>query len=306
MSSRADGPPEKEQYEVLVIEDDDADWALIERALARSVTARFNAHRVAHLNNGLTALRHRRYDAILLDLLLQYDGPANGLDTVVAVMREAADTPIVVLSSLADIEVAVQSVQFGASSFLEKPPDPARLESTLRQVIERFVKEEVSRRLTYESLSRLLETDDAPALGLLVGGHLDSIETALHHIRNYLANSSPLHATEIEKILGWGHVFSSIADIRNMLRLSSPTERDTVPPPAAVQTASATNGDVSALVSSAEEEFPRWKPVVTDVRRRRAISERALQKIQEISTGQVGLLTADDARAFLLSLQGDR
>jgi DNA-binding response OmpR family regulator len=291
MSSPSSIAPPRERYEILVVEDDDADWALLERALKKATTATFDASRVTHLNNALMALKHRRYDAILLDLLLQYDGPTNGLDTVVAVMREAADTPIVVLSSLADIETAVRAVEFGAASFMEKPPDPTRLESVLRQVIERYVRDEVSRRLTYESVSRLLETDDAPALGLLVGGHLDAIEASLHHIRSYLAGSAPNHAAEIEKILGWGHVFSAIAEIRNLLRLSSPTERDTLPPPPAQPSSAA-----------AAEEFPPWKPT-TSARARRAISERALRKIQEIGAGQAELFTADDARAFLLSLQ---
>lgn len=295
MSSPDESKPET--YLILVVEDDDQDWALIERALSKARTVSFTATRVAHLNSALTALRHRRYDAILLDLLLQYDGPTNGLDTVVAVLKECADTPIVVLSHLGDIETAVRAVEFGAASFLEKPPDAHRLESVLRQVIERYVRDEVQRRLTYESVSQLLETEDAPALGLMVGGNLDAIESGLHHIRNYLSNVAPNHAAEVEKILGWGNVFASIATIRNILRITSPTERDTLPPPPPV-----------ILVSDDPNEPPGegtipTPPPVARARARRAISERALRKIQEIGEGKTQVFTADDARAFLLSVQ---
>jgi ActR/RegA family two-component response regulator len=283
-SPRPQSEPKIETYAILVIEDDDSDWKLIDRALTKAQTVAFRASRVSHLNNGLTALRHRRYDAVLLDLVLA-DGPTNGLDTVVSVVRECADTPVIVLTNLADIETAVRAVEFGAASYMDKPPEAHRLESVLRQVIERYVRDEVARRLTYESVSSLMETEDSAPLSLLIGGHLDAIEASVHHMRSYLQQTSPSYAAELERILGWGNVFQSIAEIRNALRISSPTERDTVPPPA--------------------PDVPGTSVQPARTRPRRAISERALRKIQEIGEGSAGILTPDDARAFLLSIQND-
>ena len=277
MSSPSDKPPNR--YHILVVEDDDQDWALIERALRKPKNVVFDAARVSHLNNALTALRHRRYDAVLLDLILQFDGPANGLDTVVQVVKEAPDTPILVLSSFGDIEMAVQAVEYGASAYIEKPPEPRRLESVLRQAIERHVRDEIARRLTWESLSKYADASDSPLIAAAIGGHLDNLEQGIHHIRSYLSSTAPQHAVEVDKILGWGHIMASLQEIRRVLRLDEPTTKDTIVPPS-------------------KEGEPARK------RKSRAISERALQRIQDSAIGAAGdIKTPEDAKAYLLSLQ---
>jgi ActR/RegA family two-component response regulator len=274
MSSRTDSPaPVGEKYALLVIEDDERDWRLIERALQRAQTVQFDISRVSHLSNGITALRYRRYDAILLDLILQFDGPAHGLDTVVRVVKEAPGTPIVVLSSLADVETAVRAVEYGAAAYIEKPPNAHRLESVIRQAVERHVREDVNRRLNWESLSRFTEVQEVSSTAALVGAQLDNIEQGIHHIRAYLAEAAPNHAAEIDKILGWGQSLNSIREIRSVLNLTSASEHG-------------------------PESVPGRRF------RRRALSERALLRLRESSSGgSESIKTADDAKAFLLSLQ---
>lgn len=265
--------PGREEYKILVIEDDDADWSLIERALGKARTVHFSADRVAHLNSGLTAIRHRTYDAILLDLILAYDGPTNGLDTVVAVVKEAPDTPIVVLSNMHDIEIAVRAISYGAMSYVEKPPDPYRLESTLRQVIERHIRDDVTRRLMWRSLDDYGVAEDAGKLGIAIGPHLDAVEGSLHQIRAYLGTSAPHAAADVDKIMHWGNTMAALQEIRRILRLRNPNDRDTQP----------------------EIDLAR-------VKRRRAISDRALRRVADAGAGSE-IQTTEQAAAYLLSLQ---
>lgn len=277
MSLEADKPvPE---YRILVIEDDDRDWQLIERALSKSTTITVVPTRVTHLNNGITALRHRSYDAVLLDLILQYDGPTNGLDTVVAVVKEAPSVPIIVLSNMADIETAVRSISYGAMSYLEKPPNPHRLESTLRQVIERHYRDDITRRLTWKSLSQYANNEDISSLAMTIGGHIDSIEQTLHHVRSFLAAANPKAAAEVDKLMVWGNTTASFQEIRRLLQLENPDDRDTQP-------------GIKTLAEDGQEGSPKH----------RAISDRALRRVFEESDGHT-LKTPDEASAYLLHLQ---
>lgn len=266
---------EREEVVVLVIEDDDDDWKLIERALKKATRTKFTFDRVAYLNDGLTAIQNKKYDIILLDLVLKFDGPQNGLDTVVQVARKATSIPIVVLSSMGDIEVAVQTVDNGASAFIQKPPDSRFLESVIRQSIERQVTTEIARRLIHQSISRYADDDGVSAAGVLLGGHIDVIEAAFHYVRGYLRNTSPESEKELFQAMAWTEVAVAFREMRSILKLSSPEDRDTWPPPTMT-------------------EFRKKKT------RRSSISERAMQRISH--TDLASIKTHADAEAYLLKV----
>lgn len=278
-------PTRRDALKLLVIEDDDQDWKLIERALNNASTVKFEYDRVSHLNNALTVLRHKRYDCILLDLILQFDGPANGIDTVVAVTKEATDTPIIVLTALHDIDMAVQAVEYGVSAYIEKPPAAHRLESSVRQAVERHIRDEIARRLTWESLQKYTHPEETSALAAAIGGHIDNLEQGIFLIREYLSGAAPQHAAEVDRILGWGHIMISLREIRRALKLSDELleEADTLPPDPAQ------NDRITPV--------PRRK-------RRRALSDRALQHIRHSGSGfEKKILTPEDAKAYLLDVQ---
>lgn len=295
-ASSSEYPTGPKTYKILVIEDDEfTDWPLIRRALNRSSSCKFEYTHQTHLHNALIAIRHRHYDAILLDLHLQWDGPANPFDVVKTVVGEAPDTPIIVLSSTRDIDVAVQTIGNGASAYIEKPPHPRRLESVLCQAIERNINEEVLRRLMHESLTKY-SAEDSPVLAPLIGSHLDNIEAGLKHLRAYLEGLSKEALIEFDKILGYSHVAISTREIRKILKLEEQRDRPTTPPPSAVG-----NQELSPEVLNMSLAHATTR----SEKRRRTITERAISDLKQkaLSHGRDGIKTEADARKYLLAVQ---
>jgi FixJ family two-component response regulator len=69
-------------------------------------------------------------------LLLDVSLPGrSGLDLLVELEARAASLPTIVVSASADVERVVSAIQRGALTFLQKPPEPARLIAHLRAMI---------------------------------------------------------------------------------------------------------------------------------------------------------------------------
>jgi len=75
----------------------------------------------------------QRFDAMLLDLNLP-DG--NGLDWIPTVRENYPDMPVIVITGMNDVPVAVEAMRRGADNFLTKPVDMASLEVFLKKTIE--------------------------------------------------------------------------------------------------------------------------------------------------------------------------
>ena len=104
---------------VLLVEDDDDHAELIRRHLARSRSGARSARleRVDRLSSALERLGRDGVDALLLDLNL----PDSRLHaTLDAVLGAHPELPIVVLTSLDDIDFAAEAVQRGAQDYLVK------------------------------------------------------------------------------------------------------------------------------------------------------------------------------------------
>lgn len=116
----------------LAIEDDSADFFLLERIFKKGQAKRLD--RAQCLKDGLDSVARQDYDVILLDLSLP---DSRGMDTVKEFM--AIDTaPIVVLSGLDDKETAFESVKLGAQDYLVKGSFNADLLfRTIRYAMER-------------------------------------------------------------------------------------------------------------------------------------------------------------------------
>jgi DNA-binding response OmpR family regulator len=101
--------------QILLIEDNRSDAKVITDQL--NTVAGYEVSATGSLGSALTLLRNRRYDTILLDLGLM---DSIGLDTLVAVRREANGAPILVVSGYEDLALAVQCFRAGAAAFLLK------------------------------------------------------------------------------------------------------------------------------------------------------------------------------------------
>lgn len=110
------------RYSVLVVEDD-ATWQMLYgKCLNDLPLDLFYANDGAE---GLTKLRERTYDLILLDLVMPN---VTGLDLLARADASGLKLPpVIVCSSLDDKDVIIEALASGASNYLTKPIDAERL-----------------------------------------------------------------------------------------------------------------------------------------------------------------------------------
>lgn len=191
--------------QVLLIEDSPGDARLIATLLAdaRALGLDFTLRHADSLASGLEQLRSGTYDVILLDLGLPESA---GLETVQRLFAHAPRVPtLVVMSGLADEDIAVQALQSGAQDYLVKGQvDTTQLVRAIRYAIGRHQAEEAltrelerSRELAKERAFRRQAEDESESLRRL----LDEREQMLaereellrllaHEVRQPLNNAS--------------------------------------------------------------------------------------------------------------------
>jgi signal transduction histidine kinase len=106
-----------EPIHILLIEDNEEQVQFLTQLLMTAEMVRFNVTAVVTLEAALGRIRHGRHDLILLDLTLP---DSDGLETFIRVIENAQTIPIVVLSGIRDVAVAIETVQLGAQDYLVK------------------------------------------------------------------------------------------------------------------------------------------------------------------------------------------
>jgi diguanylate cyclase (GGDEF)-like protein/PAS domain S-box-containing protein len=132
------------EINVLVVEDNPGDAALIRYSLAEPGPGKFSIAHAPSLQEATDLLASRVFDVILLDLSLP---DSYGLDTVRKILDVAPPTAaVVVLSGLDDEELALEAVKQGAQDYLVKGrSDGDVLRRAIRYAIERQRIEEAMR-----------------------------------------------------------------------------------------------------------------------------------------------------------------
>jgi signal transduction histidine kinase len=126
---------ETSPLKVLLIEDNPDHATLIQRHLSRMADSAVVLETVGQLTIGLERLRTGGADAVLLDLHLP---DADGLEAIPKLIEAAPRIPIIVLTSLDDLRLAVRAVQRGAQDYLVKAQiNGESLVRALRYAIER-------------------------------------------------------------------------------------------------------------------------------------------------------------------------
>lgn len=100
----------------LLVEDNAGDVDLIRLALSRAET-QVEVTVASTLEQACQALKEQSWDVLLADLSLP---DSHGLQTVADLHRAASQTPLVVLTSLASDETAMQALEKGAQDYLVK------------------------------------------------------------------------------------------------------------------------------------------------------------------------------------------
>ncbi len=100
---------------VVLIEDDPSLATAIREGLSDAGIQSVLANTVA---SGLEAIREKRPDAIILDLMLSDE---NGLDVLKSIRERRDQTPVLILTALGSLENRVDGLHAGADDYLVKP-----------------------------------------------------------------------------------------------------------------------------------------------------------------------------------------
>src|SRR5258708_21977025 len=108
---------ESHPIHVLLIEDNEEHVTFLRQLLASSAAGQFELHTAGEVGRGIERLKDGGIQLILLDLSLP---DSDGLETFIRVIEAAPEIPLVVLSGLNDVALAIETVQLGAQDYLVK------------------------------------------------------------------------------------------------------------------------------------------------------------------------------------------
>lgn len=189
---------------LLVVEDD----PLISRSLHQALTPLGNTvEAFAHQAEASAALRHDRFDLILLDLGLP-DG--DGL-TLLGELRERGDTtPVLILTARDGIDDRVRGLDLGADDYLAKPFSIAELEARVRALLRRS-QQRSDNRLTLGALC----FDPASGAAFLHGQALELPRRELGLLEGLLLHAGSIAPREMleSRLFGFGEVGSNALEV---------------------------------------------------------------------------------------------
>ena len=117
-------------------------------------------------SNGFEALerlRAQQYDLVVLDIKMP---GANGLEVLRYIKKNSAQTEVVMMTGMSDVNMAVEAMKLGAKEYLTKPIDMDQLVPQLKGIIRARDAEDRIRRLQSEHTARLLYDLHNPIAGL--------------------------------------------------------------------------------------------------------------------------------------------
>ena len=118
--------------------------------------------------NLVSSLREKSPDVVLLDMNFSagINSGNEGLYWLSEIRKADPDLPVVLFTAYADIDLAVEALKRGASDFVVKPWDNARLLATLQNALElRFSRREVKRLREKQGALNEVLPDDAVCWG---------------------------------------------------------------------------------------------------------------------------------------------
>ena len=121
--------------EEILIVDDNADIRNIINELI--LDAGYKTRLAANYNQALAEIDKKLPDAAILDVKLD-KGDNDGIELLSHIKSKNKDTPVIIISGHANIEMAVESLQHGAFEFIEKPFDQERLLNFVKRAVENF------------------------------------------------------------------------------------------------------------------------------------------------------------------------
>ena len=147
-----------DRINILLLEDNPGDAYLVKEQLRDIDNFDFQIVEAQYLEQAIEILSTESFEAILIDLMLP---DSQGLETFLAVNQQAPDTPIIVVSSFTEENLAIAAVRKGAQDYLVKGEMvPKSLSKTIQYAIERkSIAEQLKQRtIELEYINQELET----------------------------------------------------------------------------------------------------------------------------------------------------
>ncbi|MEW5743942.1 MAG: EAL domain-containing protein [Nitrospirota bacterium] len=171
-----------EHLRIVLIEDNPGDARLIRELLSESRTTAFETVSAGSLAAGMDLLAGGEFDLVLLDLGLP---DSRGFGSLATIHERWPDIPVIILTGLADEELAVKAVQMSAQDYLVKGHvESELLVRSIRYALERKrVQRELERISTQNAL--ILESAAEGIFGVDTGGNFTFVNTAAARMLGY-------------------------------------------------------------------------------------------------------------------------
>lgn len=134
----------KSTINLLVVDDNPADYNLIRRKVLAALSSRYEVvfDHAEDFQSSLKALEVKKYNCIILDYLL---GAENGLDLMMQISALPHKTPVIFMTGQGDESIAVLAMKNGASDYLVK--DDTTPDSLGKAVLNAIKKADLQRKL---------------------------------------------------------------------------------------------------------------------------------------------------------------
>lgn len=132
---------------ILLIEDDEEDYILLKKILAKIPHANYKVLWKSSYTDGLTCMLKREHDLCMLDYRL---GAQNGIELVKEARSQNYELPVILLTGIDENEIDIQAFQAGADDYISK----GQLQGELLYRIIRYAIERRKAELEREKLVR--------------------------------------------------------------------------------------------------------------------------------------------------------
>ncbi|HJR02605.1 MAG TPA: response regulator [Methylomirabilota bacterium] len=191
-------PPSAQTGSLLVVDDNRVNRLLLGRALEQL------GHTVAFAENGrqaLEALGQRSVDLVLLDIEMP---EMDGYQTLAALAADPRlrDVPVVMMSSVEEVDSVARCIEMGAEDYLFKPVNPVLLKARVAASLEKKRLRDLQREL-FRKFATAEVADEVLNTGGSLDGRYKQIEASVmfSDIRSYTSITETLPPTETIELL---------------------------------------------------------------------------------------------------------
>jgi class 3 adenylate cyclase len=188
--------PRQEPGHLLVVDDNKVNRILLARGLES------HGHKVAIAENGKQALEKLRadsFDLVLLDIEMP---EMNGYQVLETCLQdpELRDIPIIMTSSLDEIDSVVKCVELGAEDYLNKPINPVLLRARVNASLEKKRLRDEQRKL-FRTFATKEVADELLKTGFSLGGNYVNASVMFADIRSFTTIAEKQEPTDTIELL---------------------------------------------------------------------------------------------------------